>query len=61
MRGVLVAPGTTAHKSDQDPPPRLNSLDCFMITEAARKYERGGVITLGTEGEGGGVGGCGGL
>lgn len=56
MCGVLVAPGTMAHKSDQDPPLRLNSLDCFMITKAARKYERRGVITLCAEGEGGMVG-----
>lgn len=40
-----------AHKSDQDLPPRLNSLDCFMITKATRKYEKRGVITLCTEGE----------
>lgn len=40
-----------AHKSDQDLPPRLNSLDCFMITKATRKYEKREVITLCTEGE----------
>lgn len=51
--GVPVAPGTAAHKSDRDPPLRLNSLDYFMIAKAARKYERRGVITCGT-GEGGG-------
>lgn len=60
MCGVHVAPGTAAHKSERDPPPRLNSLDCFMITKAARKYERREVIALVTEGEGGRVGVCGG-
>lgn len=32
-----------------------------MIAKAARKYERRGVITLGTEEEGGGIGGWGAL
>lgn len=40
------------HKSDWDLPQRLNSSDCFRIAKATWKYERRGVIAVGTDGEG---------
>jgi len=50
MCGVLV--GTLVLKPDWGPPPRLNSLDGFMVAKATRKYGSRGVMALG---RGGGV------
>lgn len=41
-------------------PPRLNTLDCFMSTEATRNYERG-VMTLGNRRRGHAGGGAAGV